>query len=32
VLYMMDLSEQCDQTLEDQVLPYCTVTQELVYG
>jgi len=32
VLYMMDLSEQCDQTLEDQVLSYFTVTQELVYG
>lgn len=32
VLYMMDLSEQCDQTLEDQVLPHCTVTEELVYG
>lgn len=31
VLYMMDLSEQCDQTLEDQVLPH-TVTEELVYG
>ena len=31
VLYMMDLSEQCDQTLEDQVLPYCIVTQDLMY-
>jgi nucleolar GTP-binding protein len=32
VLYVMDLSEQCDHTVEDQVLPYCTVTLELEYG
>ena len=32
VLYMMDLSEQCDHTLQDQVLPHCAVPEDVVCG
>jgi nucleolar GTP-binding protein len=30
VLYVMDLSEQCDHTLEDQVQPHCVLMERIL--